>query len=123
MANDFFPKGRLAIGSGDLNMVTDVTLDRNNNMKNHSTMRRPNAGQVAGSQDDSLEFTSSVGAEGFERDFDEPYRRKELVSARFKVPGKTYPFEGRYGNLNITSNVDGVITFKAKLVGFCGEPT
>lgn len=113
----FYPRGRVAMGAGDLNDAYDIAIARAKGVKQESTLRMDPAGTSRGPKTGSITFKSKISETGFERDYDGPYERHENVQVRVKIPGKTYVCVGQLDDLNVTSNVDGAIDFSCKIVG------
>jgi hypothetical protein len=117
MAQNFYPKGRLAYGPGDLVDAFDVNWSGEDGIKSVATLRNPNAGETSGAESDSITFKSHISEQGFERDYMTPWRAKKKVQLRFKVPGLTLTIEGRFSKPNMVSNVDGTVEFTVTIVG------
>lgn len=123
MADDFldYPKAQVSLGSGDLLDVQDVTLALTDNEKNVSTLRQNPAGSTGGARGAELSFKSAISKEGFERDYIANWKKRKVVQARLKLPGKVFPVTGRLTKPQITSNVDNWIEFSVSLLGRLDE--
>lgn len=119
MSKEFsdYPKGRLSQGSGDLIDVFDITQENEDGEETVSTLRNNPAGSTSGKRKSTLTFKSALSEVGFERDFFDKWRKREVVQLRLKVPGKTITQTGRYTKPKITSNVDGFIEFEISHIG------
>lgn len=119
MATEFldYPKARLALGSGDLIDVYDVSLSLEDGETVISTLRQNPAGSTVGKRSATLTFKAAISEEGFERDWFGKYAKRELVQARLKVPGRTFTVNGRLTKPAITGNVDNFIDFSCTIVG------
>lgn len=120
MADDFldYPKGRIALGAGDLQDVSDWTLTYSDGEKHVNTLRKSGAGSTSGPRNCSLSITSKMSESGFERDWMGNYRRRRPQMFRLKLPGgDVISIKGRISNPSIVSNVDGEVTFTATIVG------
>ncbi len=112
-----YPKGRLAQGPGDLIDVSDIGLAYADGEKHVHTLRRNASGSTSGGRGVTLSFTTKLSEAGFERDWMGVYLAREVKQYRLKVPGRTFVIEGRLSAPNITSNVDGEITFTVQVIG------
>ena len=64
-----YPRGRIALDTGDLLDVTNVKLDATNNSKQVHTLRRKGAGVTLGTEETTITFGVAVSEEGLERDY------------------------------------------------------
>lgn len=119
MADDFldYPKGRIALGSGDLNDVSDFTLAYQDGEKHVNTLRKNGAGSTSGPRNCTLSVTAKISEAGFERDYMQNYRRRRPLLFRLKVADDTFSIKGRLSTLQIVANVDGEITFTFTVIG------
>jgi hypothetical protein len=119
MATEFldYPKGRLALGAGDLIDVYDISGTVEDGEQSVSTLRQNPAGSTGGKRVAKLTFKSAISEEGFERDYWKKYQKREVVQGRFKVPGKVFTVTGRLTSPSLTSNVDSAVDNSWTLVG------
>jgi hypothetical protein len=119
MAADFldYPKGRFALGAGDLIDVYDVNIAIEDGEKIVATLRQNPAGSTSGTKSSVTTFKSAISEAGFERDFMGKYEKREVVETRLKVPGLVFTSKGRFTKPQILSNVDGFIDFTIGLIG------
>jgi hypothetical protein len=117
--NDFadYPKGRMAMGSGDLIDVTDITVTWEDGEKSVSTLRQNPAGSTGGARSCKVTFNSAVSHAGFERDYFGKYDKREVLEFRFKVPGKTFVVTGRLTSPELGTSVDDFTKSKWMVVG------
>jgi hypothetical protein len=112
-----YPKGQVAMGSGDLIDATNIQLSFKDGEKHVATLRQNPAGSTHGTRGVELTLNSAISHAGFERDWFGKYDKREVIEFRFKVPGLTFVVTGRLSEPEVTSDVEDVIKFKAKIVG------
>ena len=119
MSKEFadYPKGRFAVGGGDLNDAYDIALMLEDGETVVSTIRKNPAGSTGGKRKAEVTFKSAISEDGFERDYMANYQKRKVIQGRLKVPGKTFVIEGRFSQPQINSNVDNFVDFSIKLVG------
>lgn len=119
MSDDYklFPKGRLAMGGGDLQDITEIQQKESNGAKNIGTMRNPTAGAAEGEHTNEMTWKGVVSQDGFERDFRAAKRKMKVVQMRFKLPGETITQTGVITSLEVTSNKDGAIEYSCTHIG------
>ena len=106
-----YPKARVAMGAGDLRDAVDITHKTSKGVEQVHTLVANPSGLVTGKKTSEISFKSAISAEGFERDYYSKYENEESVQFRIKLPGKTITQTGLITDLEVTSNVDGVIEF------------
>jgi hypothetical protein len=116
-----YPRGRIALGSGDLIDVTDVKIDLTNNAKQVHTLRRPGAGYTMGTQETTVTFNVAVSEEGPERDYVEMVQKGLIKQLRIKIPGKTINVEGVFKNVGFELPLDSEIKQSLTFVGKMGS--
>lgn len=124
-SNDFldYPKGVVAMGSGDLLDAADITLAFEDGEKVMATLRMNPAGSTHGMRSCTTTFKSLISKEGFERDYMTKYRKREVVQVRLKVPGMVFTATGRLSKPQIVANVDNAIEFSVSVMGKAsGDP-
>ncbi len=114
---EFFPRGRLALGSGDLMKITNVKLDSTNNAKQIHTIRIKGAGITLGVEEHTLSFDAVVGEEGEERDWYEMLKKGQIKQARVKVPGRTITIEGTAKTVGLELPLDDAIKQSVQFIG------
>ncbi len=114
---EFFPRGRLATGAGELVDVTNVKLDSTNNAKQIHTMKRKGAGITLGTEEHTLSFDLVVGEEGEERDWYEQMKRGQIKQCRIKVPGRTITIEGTVKTIGLELPLDDAIKQSIQVIG------
>lgn len=116
---DFFdyPKGRFALGPGDLIDVVDVNLAFEDGETVVSTLRANPSGSYHGKKSVKATFKSAISHLGFERDWMGLYLRRDVVEGRLKVPGLTFIITGRLTTPGLTTNVDNMIELSKTIIG------
>ena len=112
-----FPKGRYALGAGDLIDVFDTNVAYEDGEKTVSTLRNNPAGSTHGPRSVTHTFKTAVSEEGFERDYMGKYRKREVVQGRLKVSGTTFTITGRFTKPSIVSNIDNFVEFTISIIG------
>lgn len=118
--NDFYdyPKGRFALGAGDLHDVFDVNIAYEDGEKVEATLRRNPAGSTHGTRSVTITFKSKLSHLGYERNYRENYRLRRVLEGRFKAPGgAVHPIVGRLSKPQITANLDNAVEFSVTMVG------
>jgi len=116
-----YPRGRIALDSGDLVDVTNVKLDLTNNAKQVHTLRRPGAGYTIGTQETTVTFDVAVSEEGLERDYLKMVKTGQIKQLRIKVPGKTINVEGVFKTVGFELPLDAEIKQSLSFVGKMGD--
>lgn len=119
MATDFldYPKGRWALGAGDLLDVFDVSVQMEDGETAVTTLRRNPGGSTGGKRVAKATFKMAISEEGFERDYMGKWRKREVVEGRLKVPGLTFAVKGRFTAPQIMSNIDSFVEFQITILG------
>jgi hypothetical protein len=114
---EFFPKGRIAFGNGDLNQAINIKKSNKNNAKLQHTLRKKIAGYTLGAKEGSLSFDAICGEDGFERDYFKAVDKGTNVLLRVKLPGVTASFDGVFTEIPVDSSVDDAIKYTCNLIG------
>jgi hypothetical protein len=119
MADDFldYPKGRWAVGPGDLLDVYDVNVQYTDGEKTVPTLRRNPGGSTGGPRFVKATFKCAISQNGYERDFMGYYRKRTVVQGRLKVPGLTHNITGRYTEPKVMTNTDSFVEFEISVIG------
>lgn len=117
--NDFpdYPKGRCALGPGDLIDVFDWSFEGEDGETIVATIRANPSGSTFGKRSGKLTIQSAIGHAGFERDWFGKWQKREVVELRLKVPGITITVTGRLTQPRVTGNVDNFINFTVSVIG------
>lgn len=116
-----YPRGRIAMDSGDLMDVTDVTYDMVNNAKQVHTIRRRGAGTVMGNEETTVSFNVAISEEGEERDYFKAVQKGLVKQIKLKIPGRTISVEGRYTTVGLDIPLDAEIKERLTFIGKTGE--
>jgi hypothetical protein len=114
---EFYPRGRLATGAGDLLNITNVKLDSSNGAKQIHTIRRKGAGITLGVEEHKLSFDLVVGEQGEERDWYEQMKQGRIKQCRIKVPGRTITINGTVSAIGLELPLDDAIKQAISVVG------
>jgi hypothetical protein len=119
MADDFklFPKGQIALDSGDLIQVTNVKQETTTNAKVVHTIRRKGAGATLGVEESTLSFDAVCDEDGFERDYLKMVKKGTVKQVRIKVPGETLNFVGVASKRSLELPLDDAIKYTIEMVG------
>lgn len=112
-----FPTGRLALGNGDLQQVTNVKHEYNNNGKLIHTLRATPAGVFKGSIDSMLSFDAVVSEDGYERDYFKQILNGTISKFRLKVPGETITVNGMATKRSLETSTDDAIKYSIEIIG------
>lgn len=117
MGQRYFPKGRIALGGGDLIDVVNVKYTHTNNAKQVHTLRESGAGITMGVEESTVSYDTVVGAEGVERDYFQLVKTGKIVQVRIKVPGETITVEGAYTTRDFELPLDDSVKLSMSFVG------
>lgn len=117
MAQRVFPRGRIALGNGDLIDVTDVKYSHTNNGKQVHTIRNKGDGVVLGNEESSVSYNCVVSADGAERDYYQLVKTGKITNLRLKVPGETITVEGIYTTREFDMPLDDSIKLAMTFIG------
>lgn len=117
MSDKIYPKGRLALGNGDLLDVTNVRHRVSNNGKLVHTIARSPSGVFKGNIDTELSFDAVVSEDGFERDYLKAVMNGEIKQLRIKVPGETITVKGMPTERSVEFGMDDAIKYSVNFIG------
>lgn len=112
-----YPRGRIALGSGDLFDVTDVSVTHTNNGKIVHTLRQKGAGTSLGVEETTIDYNAAISEDGSERDYFTDVKRGTIRQLRVKVPGETMTVNGIYTTRAFTLPLDTEITLALSFIG------
>jgi len=116
---EFYPNGRIALGNGDLEQVTDVNYTETNSAEVMSTLREAQAGiKVKPRAGATVTFNANIPESGSERDYLTQMRRKQIKDLRIKVPGKTLSVTGLPNSVGYALSSEGAIVHAISYIGF-----
>lgn len=84
-----FPRGTVAMGSGDLTQVTTFKIKITNGAKLKHSLRKSPSGVTFGHREVSGSFDVEVPEAGEERDYWEMVAAGTIKTLRIKIPGRT----------------------------------
>ena len=113
-----YPRGRLAMGNGDLVDVTDVDFKFANGAKLVHTLRQKAAGVVMGNEEFTCSFNSAISVDGPERDYFDAARRGLQKQLRLKLPGGlTLSAKGKFTEVGGKLPLDSEVTISVSFIG------
>jgi len=121
MGEKKYPRGRIALGNGDLIDVTGVRVNTTNNAKQVHTLARPGNGIVLGNEETTVSYDAVVSEDGQERDYFQLVKSGKIVQLRIKVPGETISVKGAYRSRNFDLPLDDSIKLSLEFVGHLSD--
>lgn len=112
-----YPRGQIALGSGDLIDVTNIKVDHSNGAKQVHTIRQKGAGIALGLEECAVSYDAVVSEEGQERDYFSLVKKGTIVQLRIKIPGETMTINGSYSTRNFELPIDDAIKLALSFVG------
>ena len=112
-----YPRGFIAMDSGDLIDVTNVKHDIVNNAKQVHTIRQTGAGVTLGVEETTISFDAVVSEDGPERDYLRFLKRGTLKQIRIKIPGETISINGIFTTRGMELPLDSEIKFSLTFIG------
>ena len=117
MADEVFPRARIAMGVGDLHQVQNFKISHKTNTKQVHTIRRSPAGTTRGVKETTVTFDAVVPSSGSERDYWDAVEENTKVQLRAKFPGKTLTFNGKFSDIDAEGPLDDAIKYSLTFVG------
>lgn len=117
MGDKVYPRGRIAVGSGDLIDVTNVKINTTNNAKQVHTILQKGAGITLGVEETTVSFDSVIGEDGQERDYFTLVKTGVISQLRIKLPLETITVEGTYKTRDFELPLDDSIKLSMEFVG------
>jgi hypothetical protein len=112
-----YPRGQIALGSGDLIDVTNVKLDLSNGAKQVHTIRQKGAGVTTGIEESTVSFDAVISDQGEERDYFVLLKKGRIRQLRLKVPGRTITINGTVSTLGLELPLDDAIKESITFIG------
>lgn len=112
-----YPRGRIAMTTGDLVDVTNVKFEFTNNAKQVHTIAQKGAGIVQGNQESTVSFDLVVSEQGLERDYYGYLENGLIKQIRLKVPGMTFTINGMVKSLSAELPLDDAIKVSVTFIG------
>jgi hypothetical protein len=116
-----YPRGRIALGNGDLLDVTNVKVDVTNNAKQVHTIRRKGAGTTMGTEETTVTYDIAISEDGQEREYLEFVKKGTIKQLRIKVPGLTMTVDGQYKDLSFELPLDDAIKQSMTFIGHMSD--
>lgn len=117
MGDKVYPRGRIAVGSGDLIDVTNIKVTTTNNAKQVHTILQKGAGITLGVEETTVTFDSVISEDGQERDYFALVKTGRIGQLRIKIPGETLTVEGSYKTRDFELPLDDSIKLSMEFVG------
>lgn len=117
MGDKIFPRGRIALGNGDLLDVTNVKVMTTNNAKQVHTMNKSGVGIVKGNEETTVSYDTVVSEDGQERDYFGLVKSGLITQVRIKVPGETITVQGSYKTRSFDLPLDSEIKLSLEFIG------
>jgi hypothetical protein len=117
MGDKIYPRGQIALASGDLIDVTNVKVSTTNNAKQVHTIRQKGAGITPGVEESTVSFDAAISEDGQERDYFALIKKSTIVNLRVKIPGETLSFEGAFTTRDFDLPLDSEIVLSMSFVG------
>lgn len=117
MGDKIYPRGQIALASGDLIDVTSVKISTTNNAKQVHTIRQKGAGITLGVEETTVSYDAAISQDGQERDYFALVKKGTIVNLRVKIPGETMTVEGTYSMRDFDLPLDSEIVLSMSFVG------
>lgn len=117
MGDKIYPRGRIALGSGDLLDVTNIKVTHTNNSKQVHTINRSGTGIVKGNEETTVSYDCVVSETGQERDYFQLVKTGAIVQLRVKLPLETITVEGAYKTRSFDLPLDDSIKLSLEFIG------
>ncbi len=112
-----YPRGRIAMSTGDLVDCTNVKIELTNNAKQIHTIAQKGAGITQGNQETSVTFDMVVSENGPERDFLGYLKQGLIKQLRLKLPGLTMTVNGMVKQISTELPLDDAIKQTITFIG------
>jgi hypothetical protein len=112
-----FPRGQIALGSGDLQQAIVARFTFTNNGKLKHSLRRSPSGYVLGTRDCSGSFELEIDEDGPEIDVFDAIKSGEFKNFRYKMPKIVKTIEGILVSVDVELPIDDAVKFTVSWVG------
>jgi hypothetical protein len=112
-----FPRGQVAMETGDLVTAVNIKMDTTNNAKQVHTIRQKGAGITFGVEETTVTMDLVVSEDGQERDWLKKLKQGAIVQLRIKVPGQTFTINGAIKQVGTELPIDDAIKQNIVVVG------
>ncbi len=117
MGDRIYPRGQIALASGDLIDVVSVKVSHTNNAKQVHTIRQKGAGIALGTEETTVSYEAVVSEDGQERDYFKLVKKGTIVQLRIKIPGETITVQGAYTSRDFDLPLDDAIKLSLNFIG------
>jgi len=117
MGDKIYPRGRIALGNGDLIDVTNIKVTTKNNAKQVHTIAQKGAGITMGVEETTVSYDSVISEDGQERDYFQLVKTGKIVQLRIKLPGETITVQGVYASRDFELPLDDSIKLSCEFIG------
>lgn len=119
-----FPQAYLAMGNGDLLLVTNFTVTLGNGGKQAHTIRVKGAGIIPGNQESTVTFDSIIPETGPERNYWRDVIEGNIRQLRAKVPGgrTTLTVNGSFTQCDLDGPLDDATKTSCTFIGHMEKP-
>lgn len=112
-----FPRGQVAMDTGDLADAVNVKIDTTNNAKQVHTIRQKGAGVTLGVEETTVTLDLLISEDGPERNWIKLLKNGTIKQLRIKVPGETYTVNGVVKQVGIELPIDDAIKQNVVFIG------
>lgn len=113
----YYPKGRIAVGTGDLMQVQDFSAEIKNGGKLVHTLRRSPSGVTQGLKEANVSFNAVLDEKGPERDYWTSVLSTVVKQMRGKFPGLTLTFNGIFTETKLDVSMEDAIKYSTSFTG------
>ena len=112
-----FPRGQIAMDSGDLVAVTNVKITTTDNSKQVHTIRVRGAGVTQGNEETTITFDAVIDEYGEEADWLAFVKQQQIKQLRLKIPGRTITANGKFQTADYELPLDDAIKVSITFIG------
>lgn len=112
-----FPRGQIALDTGDLIDVTNVKISTTDNSKQVHTIRQKGAGITQGVEETTITFEAVVSEFGEEADWMAFVKTSTIKQLRIKLPGRTITANGKFNSIDYELPLDDSIKASLSFIG------
>lgn len=116
-----YPRGQIALGSGDLHDAVNIKVTHTNNAKQVHTIRQKGAGITLGTEETTVSFETVVSEDGPERDYFEAVKKGRIKQLRVKLPGETITVNGVFKSRDFELPLDDAIKLNLEFIGHMAD--
>ncbi len=112
-----YPRGQVALGSGDLADATNIKVSTVNNAKQVHTIKQKGSGVTLGVEETTVSLEMVVSEDGEERDWLAMLKAGQIKQLRVKVPGRTMTINGTVKQIDYELPIDDAIKISLTFIG------